>query len=80
MAQIELLDGSIHVVCGERDILSLVEEHMGLEVRSLIEDLIAKPTQVANPSEDFEGESEGDDQCIEELEKRLDGVGAHFGM
>ena len=74
---IELLDGSIHTVSGERDILSLVEEKMGLEVRALIEDLIAKP----DPSEAIEDpvvESEGDDQCIEELEKRLDGVGEHF--
>ena len=55
MAQIELLDGSIHVVCGERDILSLVEEHMGLEARSLIEDLIAKP----DPNEGIE-KLEGD--------------------
>ena len=77
MAQIELLDGSIHVVCGERDILSLVEEHMGLEVRLLIEDLIAKP----DPNEGIEKLEDGvkeDDQCIEEIEKRLDGVRSHF--
>ena len=74
---IELLDGSIHTVSGERDILSLVEEKMGLEVRALIEDLLAK-TDPSEAIEDPVVESEGDGQCIEELEKRLDGVGAHF--
>ena len=75
---IELLDGSIHTVSGERDILSLVEEKMGLEVRALIEDLLAKTSEDVNPSEDLEDDAREDDRCIEELEKRLDGVGAHF--
>ena len=74
---IELLDGSIHTVSGERDILSLVEEKMGLEVRALIEDLLAK-TDPSEAIEDPVVESEGDGRCIEELEKRLDGVREHF--
>ena len=73
---IELLDGSIHTVSGERDILSLVEEKMGLEVRALIEDLLAK-TDPSEAIEAPEDESEDDSQ-IEELEKRLDGVREHF--
>ena len=35
---IQLKDGSLHTVLGEQDILSLVEEKLGMEVRQVLEE------------------------------------------
>lgn len=42
---IELLDGSIHTIIGEMDLLSLVEQKMGLEVRMMIEEMMSNPSE-----------------------------------
>ena len=60
---IELTDGSIHLISSERDMLDLVDEHMGYEARTAIEEILSEHDQ--------------DGDYIEELEDDLKGVREH---
>ena len=60
---IELIDGSIHTINSERDILDLVDEHMGFYARTELEDMFS--------------EHDLDADYIEELEDDLKGVREH---
>lgn len=59
MAQvIQLKDGSLHTVFGEQDILSLVEEKLGIEPRQVLEALLFKRSEDAEYIADLEKEAE----------------------
>ena len=60
---IRLVDGSVHTVFDERDVLELIDRYMGLEMRRWLEDWMSK----------------GDDNAsyIDDLEKEADGLHAH---
>ena len=48
MAQvIQLKDGSLHTVLGEQDILSLVEEKLGMEVRQGLDEFLFEHSEDA---------------------------------
>ena len=57
MAQvIQLKDGSLHTVLGEQDILSLVEEKLGMEVRQVLEEFLFEHSEDAEYIADLEKE------------------------
>ena len=59
MAQvIQLKDGSLHTVFGEQDILSLVEDKLGMEVRQVLEELLFERSEDAEYIADLEKEAE----------------------
>ena len=60
---IELTDGSIHTIFGEKDMLALVDEHMGDYARKELEEMLL--------------EHEVDADYLEELESELKGSGEH---
>ncbi len=60
---IQLVDGSIHTLFHEWDILDLVDEQMGYEAREAIKDLLL--------------EKDYDESCVEDLESELEGMKDH---
>ena len=59
MAQvIQLKDQSLHTVFGEQDILSLVEEKLGMEARQVLEALLFERSEDAEYIADLEQEAE----------------------
>ena len=68
MAQIELLDGSLHNILDEKDILSLVEEKMGREARLLLEEKMSEAMEIKdNRIEDLWAMVDRYEQKIEAL-------------
>ena len=66
MAQvIQLKDGSLHTVLGEQDILSLVEEKLGMEVRQVLEEFLFEHSEDAEYIADLEKEAE--EKLVEEV-------------
>ena len=56
---IQLSDGSVHTIFDERDILSLVDERMGGEARTLIEELLSEHDEDADYIAALEREADG---------------------
>ena len=70
---IELTDGSIHSISSERDMLYLVDEHMGCEARAELEDMLSEHGLDADYIEELEADLKGvrehHKEVMEELRK-----------
>ena len=65
MAQvIQLKDGSLHTVLGEQDILSLVEEKLGMEVRQVLEEFLFEHSEDAEYIADLEKRGRGKEAAL----------------
>ncbi|WP_274939947.1 hypothetical protein [Chordicoccus furentiruminis] len=56
---IQLTDGSTHTIFGERDIISLVDEYLGYEARTELEELLSEHDPDADYIDELESELKG---------------------